>query len=400
MNDMLAQGRERAVSTTMWSTMRITGYRSLTTIHRWGRPVGDVNGVVASGVTEVPIVLVETDGGLTGVGLGAHADIERVFPALEGQDPRAVTALYDRMLAFVFKSGHHGGTFGTIGALDMALWDLKAKMAGEPLWQTLGATDRFVPGYASGLEYALDDDELVGLYERWAERGYTGAKVKGGLDINRDVKRLAAVRDVLRVNSDQPAIMYDVNESWGRHQAVRLARRVEEQVDLTWIEEPVRRWDVAGHRAVVSGVQAAVATGENLTGLEQYRQLLDADAVGVVQAGSVWGITHFLRVSVLALGRDLPVSPVAYDANPVAHAAAAVPNHLVTEVQDLEAPVGLNVDQEFTDGGILLGRSPGLGIEVDEALIAAQRESGAWSAPAGPHVRPADAGLRLAPRRP
>lgn len=379
--------------------MRITGYRSLTTVHRWGRPVGDVNGIVAGGVTEVPIVLIETDGGLTGVGLGAHPDVERIFPALDGQDPRAVTALYDRMLAFVFKSGHHGATFGTIGALDMALWDLKAKLAEEPLWRTLGATDRFVPGYASGLEYGLADDELAALYEPWAERGYTGAKVKGGLDVDRDVKRLAAVRDVLRVNSDQPAIMYDVNEAWGRHQAVRLARRVEEQVDLTWIEEPVRRWDVAGHRAVVAGIHGAVATGENLTGLEQYRQLLDADAVGVVQAGSVWGITHFLRVSVLALGHDLPVSPVAYDVNPLAHASAAVPNHLVTEVQDLQLPVGLRADQEIADGGIVLGDAPGLGIEVDEKLIGTLRESGEWATVAGPHVRPADAGLRLAHRR-
>ena len=378
--------------------MRITGYRLLATVHEWGRPVGDVNGVVAGGVTEVPVVLLETDGGLNGVGLGGHADIHRVFPALDGQDPRAVTSLYDRMLAHVFKSGHGGQVFATIGALDMALWDLKAKMAGEPLWRTLGAADRFVPGYASGLEYALTDEELVAFYAPWAQRGFTGAKVKGGLDTDRDVRRLIAVRDVLRVNSPRPALMYDVNESWGRHQAVRLARQVEARVDLTWIEEPVRRWDVAGHRAVVSGVRAAVATGENLTGLEHFRPLLDADAVGVVQTGSVWGITHFLRVSTLAFGHGLPVSPVGYNANPVAHAAAAVPNHLVTEVQDLSAPVGLRVDQEIADGGIVLGDTPGLGIEVDEETIAAGTASGQWSIAAGPHVRPDDAGLRLAPQ--
>ncbi|MFF0399769.1 mandelate racemase/muconate lactonizing enzyme family protein [Streptomyces sp. NPDC005248] len=378
--------------------MRITGYRSIATVHEWGRPVGDVNGVIPSGITEVPIVLLETDEGLTGVGLGSHPDVHRVFPALEGQDPRAVTSLYDRVLSYVFKSGHSGHTFGTIGALDMALWDLKAKIAQEPLWRTLGAAERFVPGYASGLEYALADNELVAFYERWAARGFAGAKVKGGLDIDRDVSRLTAVRDVLRVNSARPALMYDVNESWGAHQAVRLAQLVEDQVDLTWIEEPVRRWDVTGHRAVATGIRGAVATGENLTGLEHYRPLLDADAVGVVQTGSVWGITHFLRVSTLALAHSLPVSPVGYNANPVAHAAAAVPNHLVTEVQDLSAPVGLRVDQEIADGGIVLGDTPGLGIEVDEETIAAHTASGQWSAATGPHVRPVDAGLRLAPR--
>ncbi|RKN43920.1 mandelate racemase/muconate lactonizing enzyme family protein [Streptomyces hoynatensis] len=381
--------------------MKITGYRSLRTVHRWGRPVGDANGFLAGGVTEVPVLLLETDGGLTGVGLGAHGDIARVFPAVDGADPRAVTALYDRMLAHVFKSGHGGSTFGTLGALDMALWDLKAKMAGEALWRTLGARDRFVPGYASGLEIALDDEALLALYEPWAERGFTAAKIKGGLDVDRDIARLTAVSGLLSRNTRRPALMLDVNESWGRHQAVRLLARVEESVDLTWIEEPVRRWDVAGHRAVALAARAAVATGENLTGLEQFWPLLAGDAVGVVQTASVWGITHFLRVSALALGRDLPVSPVGYNVNPLAHAAAAVPNHLVTEVQDLALPVGLTADQSVEEGGIVLGDAPGLGIEVDEAAIAAlgaAREEADWARPEGPHVRPKDAGLRLIPR--
>lgn len=116
-------------------------------------------------------------------------------------------------------------------------------------------------------------------------------------------------------------------------------------------------------------VRAAIATGENLTGLEQYRPLLDANAVDIVQVGNVWGITHFLRVATLAHAHDLPVSPVAYNANPVAHAAAAVPNHLAFEVQDLLFPVGLDVDQEFDDGGIVLGDRPGIGIVVDESQM-------------------------------
>ncbi|WP_406296377.1 mandelate racemase/muconate lactonizing enzyme family protein [Streptomyces sp. NBC_00624] len=375
--------------------MKITGYRTLRTVHDWGRPVGDANGFVAGGVTEVPVLLVETDGGLTGVGLGAHADAHRIFPAVEGQDPRAVTALYDRMLAHTFKSGHGGAVFGTIGAFDMALWDLKAKMAGEPLWRTLGAADRFVPGYASGLDIALSDEELVALYTGWAERGFTGAKIKGGLDTERDILRLGAVAEVLRTNTRSPALMLDVNETWGRHQAVRLLARVESRVELAWIEEPVRRWDVAGNRAVGRAARTAVATGENLTGLEQFRPLLAGDAVQVVQTGSVWGITHFLRVATLAHGHDLPVSPVGYETNPLAHAAAAAPNHLVTEVQDTSAPMGITVDQVIADGGIVLGDAVGLGITVDEAALARLDETAGWARPAGPHVRPSTAGLRL-----
>ncbi len=190
--------------------------------------------------------------------------------------------------------------------------------------------------------------------------------------------------------------MLDVNESWGPHQAVRFLSQIEDQIDLTWVEEPVRRWDVAGNLAVARSARAAVATGENLTGLEQYRPLLDAGAVGVVQAGCVWGITHFLRVATLALGHDLPISPVGFHGNVLAHAAAAVPNHLVCELQDLTDPIGITVDQTIEDGGVRLGDAPGLGIEIDEEAIGSEHESVSWADPAGPHVRPRDAGLRLA----
>ena len=148
--------------------MRITGYRTLTTVQEWGRPVGDANGVFADGVTTVPIVLVDTDEGITGVGLGPHVELDAVFAAIEGEDPRGVTALYDRMLRQTFKAGHAGAVFGTIGALDTALWDIKAQAAGEPLWRLLGGRDRRVPAYASGLD--------IGLDRRRAGRGLPGLR--------------------------------------------------------------------------------------------------------------------------------------------------------------------------------------------------------------------------------
>src|SRR4051812_39843313 len=151
---------------------------------------------MASPRTDVHVLILETDSGLEGVGVGAHGDIDRVFGAVDGQDPRGVIALYDRMLAHVFKTGHAGATFGAIGAIDMALWDLKAKANDEPLWRTLGALDRFVPGYASGLDIALDDDALVRLYEQFADRGFSSGKLKGGHNLDHDLRRLNAVRDV------------------------------------------------------------------------------------------------------------------------------------------------------------------------------------------------------------
>jgi L-alanine-DL-glutamate epimerase-like enolase superfamily enzyme len=376
--------------------MKVTGYRTLRTCHDWGRPVGDANGFIASGLTEVPLVILETDEGIEGVGMGSHHDLDRLFPALEGKDPRGVSSLYDAMLARVFKSGHSGATFGGVGTFDMALWDLKAKAVGEPLWRLLGAADRHVPGYASGLDIALDDEQLAAFYARMADRGFGSGKLKGGRDVGADIRRLRIVSDALAANAERPALMLDANETWNLKQAVRYVTEIERELDLTWIEEPLRRWDAGGHARLSAAVHAAVATGENLTGLEQYRPLLDAGAVDVVQAGAVWGITHFLRIAMAAHSRDLPISPVGLTANyAVAAAAAAVPNHLSAEVQDLGAPMGVVIDQEIVDGGILLGDEPGVGIRVDEAAVAAADSTGRWGVPDGPHVRSHRTGLRL-----
>ena len=381
--------------------MKITGYRALRTFHDWGRPVGDVNGFVSSGITEVPIVLLETDEGVTGVGVGSHQDIDRIYPAIDGQDPRAVSTLYDRMLARVFKAGHAGATFAGIGTFDMAIWDIKAKLAGEPLWRLLGSADRFVAGYASGLDIALDDEQLAAFYATMAERGFSSGKLKGGRSVDDDNRRLGIISDALHRNAAHPGLMLDANESWNLKQAVRHVAAVEAVHDLAWIEEPLRRWDAAGHARLTNAIRAGVATGENLTGLEQYKPLFDAGAVDVVQAGAVWGITHFLRVAFAAHSRDLPMSPVGLTANPaVAHAASAIPNHLTAEVQDLGSPLGITIDVEYADGGIILGDTPGAGVSINEAEIASAAERDAsWLIKEGPHVRPERAGLRLVAER-
>jgi L-alanine-DL-glutamate epimerase-like enolase superfamily enzyme len=375
----------------------------LTTVQDWGRPVGDANGVFTGGLTPVPIVLVDTDEGVTGVGMGSHLAAETLFAAIEGEDPRAVTALYDKMLRHTFKAGHAGALFGTIGALDTALWDIKATLAGEPLWRLLGGRDRTVPAYASGLDIGLEDEHLAAVYHQYAARGLRAAKLKGGLDVERDRHRLTLVREVLAEAGGgvRPGLMLDANESWTRKQAVRHIAELERTLDLTWVEEPVRRWDAEGLAVVGRGIRASVATGENLTGLEQYRPLLAAGAVDVVQTAAVWGVTHFLRVATLAHAHDLPVSSVGTTPIGLLHAATSVPNHIVAELQDLTPPVGLTLDLRIEDGGYVLGDSPGLGVRVDETAIASIGTS-AWLSSVdvsrGPHVRPAHAGRRLVPQ--
>src|SRR3954451_8885796 len=98
--------------------MKITGYRIVPTVLDWGRRIGDVNGVMPGNETPSSVVLVETDSDLTGVAIGQARLVDAVFPAVEGEDPRSVGALYDRMLAWSFKAGHAGSVFGAIGTMD------------------------------------------------------------------------------------------------------------------------------------------------------------------------------------------------------------------------------------------------------------------------------------------
>jgi L-alanine-DL-glutamate epimerase-like enolase superfamily enzyme len=376
--------------------MRITGCRPITTIQDWGRPVGDANGVFSDGVVTVRLVVIETDAGITGVGLGSHTDLDNIFTAIEGEDPLATVALYDRMLRRAFKPGHAGAVFATIGAIDSALWDIKAKAAGQPLWRLLGGRDRTLPAYASGLDVALDDDALAAAYRTYAEHGVRAAKLKGGLDVERDRVRLTLVRDVLADANPgpPPGLMLDANEVFTGKQAVRHVAELERTIDLIWVEEPVRRWDSDGMVRVGRGVRASIAAGENLTGLEQFRPLIAAGALDIVQTSAVFGVTHFLRVAVLAHAHDLPVSPIGTTPMCILHAATSVPNHISSELQDLTPPLGLTVDFTVEDGQFVLGDEPGIGIRIDEAAIAAFAPRPPTS-PRGPHVRPANAGCRL-----
>ena len=159
------------------------------------------------------------------------------------------------MLRHVFKAGHAGAVFGTIGALDTALWDIKAKAAGQPLWRLLGGRDRTVPAYASGLDIALS--------RRRARRGVQDlrrARPAGGEAQGRPRRRAGPGPADARPRrphrgqpGSRPGLMLDANESWTRKQAVRHVAELERTVDLIWVEEPVRRWDAEGMVAVGRG---------------------------------------------------------------------------------------------------------------------------------------------------
>jgi L-alanine-DL-glutamate epimerase-like enolase superfamily enzyme len=276
------------------------------------------------------------------------------------------------MVDAVFKGGNRGAVTGAISALDIALWDLKAKINGEPLWRTLGASVPKVKAYASGIDMNLTDAEISAFYGGLAAQGVHAGKLKVGIDEEADTRRLGLMRDALATSGKTPLLCIDSNEYWSPKEAIQRITRLERTFDLTWVEEPARRWDYRGLRQVSQGVRAAVATGENLHDIGDFMALIDHDAVDVVEVGSGHsGITGAMQIADMAYGFEKPVALMNCPGDFMAHLAAALPNHFMMEVVRAGREVCFTVDTRLEDGYIVLGDKPGLGWEFDEEKLAA-----------------------------
>lgn len=354
--------------------MKITGVRTLLYQFETKRPLGDANNPKGNKRSSHLAVWIDTDEGISGVTISSGSARRQIHSFVEGllvgSDPRGVRGLWQRMVDRVFKGNNRGTVNDAISAIDVALWDLKAKINGEPLWKTLGASNRRVRAYASGLDLPLSDEELRDFYAEMAGMGVNAGKLKVGLDPDADLRRIGIMYDALAKSGKKPALMVDANEYWSPKQAIRHINRFEQHYDLFWAEEPARRWDYRGLRKVSQSIKAAVATGENLDHVSEFTPLVANEAVDVIQIGrGASGITGGLQVADLAYAFEIPVSVMNCPGSFMAHFAAALPNHIWMEVFNAGRTVGMKVDTRIEDGWIVLGDSPGLGITFDEALI-------------------------------
>ena len=351
--------------------MKVTGIRSVLYGYELARPIGDVH--LAEGArhgVELAVFVDTDEPGLTGETIGppAAADmIDRLAPLVVGEDPRAVKAIWQRLMDVAFKAGNAGAIKVAIASIDCALWDLRAKAHGVPLYLELGASSGEVPAYASGLDTPLDDDELAAFYGRMAtEAGIHAGKLKVGRDREADLRRLDIMSSALARSGRKPGLIVDANEFWSVKQAVQRVREMEAQHELVWVEEPVRRWDVDGLRRVSDAISAPVATGENLDDVHDYVPLVRGGGVDLVQIGfHTTGITGALQVAELADAFDLPVALMNCPARFTAHMAAALPHHTMMEVFDMgRAPAVVEVPP-IRDGKIMLSSEPGSGVRFD-----------------------------------
>ena len=357
--------------------MRITGVRTAMYEYAVRRPIGDVQLPDGAGRIAELAVFLTTDEEVTGVAIGAAASrsiVHALTDHLVGRDPREVRGLYELMQRLTFKAGPDGIIGKAVAALDTALWDLRAKHSAVPLWRELGGSSDRAAAYASGLDMPLSDAALRTYYREMAERyGITAGKLKVGRNPDRDLERMAVMREAITEGSGttRPSLMVDANEFWTPKQAIRRISEIEREFDLVWVEEPVRRDDHRGLARVSKGIRAAVATGENLTSISQFVPLLHHDAADVVQVSvQATGITAALRIAEMSDALGLPVALVNCPGRYAAHVAAVLPNHLMMEVVDAGRDAAFRSDHRLEGGWIVLGDAPGLGITFDEQRLA------------------------------
>jgi L-alanine-DL-glutamate epimerase-like enolase superfamily enzyme len=289
---------------------------------------------------EVIMVTIGTESGAEGIGFtytigrGGRAvktllDTE-IVPLLRGEDALATERIWE-MLWWALHWVGRGGIFSLAqSAVDIALWDLKARAAGLPLYQLLGAYRDRVPTYnTDGGWLNHSQQDLVAEAVAQVQQGFQGIKVKIGKEsLKEDVERIAAVREA--IGPDVP-LMVDANMRFTAAEAIRRGHALA-PYDLFWFEEPIEADDVGGHAAAQRALPVPLAVGESLYNRHAFASFVQAGGARILQpdAGRVGGITEWLRVARLAQAHNLAIAPHFLMELHV-HLAAAMPNALFVE---------------------------------------------------------------------
>ena len=353
--------------------MKITGIRMKEYHFQLDRKMGDANFPEGKIDQSGMVLYIDTDEDISGIAVGepsSKTSVESLEPFLIGKDPRGVKGLWKRLIDAIFKGGNEGLMNSAVGLIDIAMWDLKSKINNEPMWKTLGGSSRYVRSYASGIDLPLSDEEIYDFYEGAALKGISTGKLKVGLDIEADIRRIGIMEQALKKSGKPVQLLIDSNEYWSPKQAIRHIRLIEEQFEIFWAEEPARRWDYRGLKRVSKSITAAVATGENLSDIKDFMPLIEQEAVDIVQVGiRTGGITGLMKVADMAYGFEIPVSVMNSPVNYMAPVASAIPKHIMLEIfHDRDAGI-LSTDSKIEDGYIILGNTPGSGLQIDERSL-------------------------------
>ncbi len=324
--------------------------------------VRDTDGAEGVGYTVTP--------GTGGAGIHAHLARE-LAPILAGDDADRTEAIWHKMFWAVHYAGRGGAMSFAMAAIDIALWDLKAKRVGLPLWRLLGGYDPAVPCYAGGVDLDYPLEQLLAQTEANLAKGFRAIKMKVGRPrLSEDVARVKAMRAHL---GDDFPLMVDANMRWGVEEAIRAARALAEY-RLVWLEEPTIPDDIAGHARILREGGLPIATGENFHSLHEFQNFISAGAVSFPEpdVSTCGGVTPFMKIAHVAEAANLPLTSHGLH-DVTVHLLAAAPNRSYLEAHGFGLDDYIANKLVIRDGNAIAPEGPGHGVAFDWAALEACR---------------------------
>jgi L-alanine-DL-glutamate epimerase-like enolase superfamily enzyme len=343
------------------------------------------------------IVKVSTDAGITGIGevdsspLAVKGAIEGPFShttasglreLVIGEDPFETERLWYKMYRLNTYGGRRGAGFHAMSGIDMALWDIKGKALGQPVWKLLGGGfHQRIRAYASSL-FGATPAETGDRARRFVDRGFTA--VKFGWDpMGRDEQTdIALVREARRGLGTGPDLMIDAGLVWDAKTAIQRARAFEEH-KIFWLEEPLLPDDYEGYRKLSEAVDVRIAAGEEESGRLSFLDLMDRGKIDIVQVDLTrcGGFTEAMKIASLAVDRGVPVVNHGFttfiNVAAALHFVNSIPNSFILEfVVEEETTLRDHITrQKFVarDGYLDIPDAPGLGVDLNEEGIARYR---------------------------
>src|SRR3954447_1869802 len=333
------------------------------------------------------IVKVTTEAGVVGYGESHHGRCPGAVAALVnttlkqlvvGQDANDVVGIWNKI--YVRQLGSHGmgaGACLAMSGIDMALWDIRGKALGVPLYKLLGGSAKPIPAYAGGVSLGYQEPRaLVAEAQPLIAAGYKAIKLRVGDTPKRDLARVAAVREAL---GDDIAILVDANTGY----TVADARKVMpgyEDLDIGWLEEPFPAHDYASYRLAATFSSVPLAAGENHYTRFEFNRVIEDGSITILQPdlSKTGGVTEALRIAAMASAYKLTINP--HSSMTGINMAASI--HFLASIDNggwFEGDVSRNnhfrdtlTSTPYTvgaDGCVRPLEKPGIGVEVDEDFI-------------------------------
>ena len=356
--------------------MKITGAVTRVVRLPYIEPLAD--GPTPKGATKDFVTLkLQTDAGIEGVGVTffgsalvrtlKHA-VDELAALIVGDDPTHTEAIVQKLRNLAGTTGPGGVFTLALSAIDIALWDIKGKALGLPVWALCGGHRDRAPTYASGaLMREFGVEHLEKAAARLVERGFRQMKTQmgGEAHASREVERIRRIREAIGPDID---LMCDINQKWTVNTAIAIGQQVE-PYHLYWLEDVTTHDDYAGLARVADALATPVAAGEYVYGLVPFRHMLEARSVdiGMIDLVRVGGITQWRKVAGMAEAFNVPVVSHLLPEIHV-HLIPAIPNGLTVEYMPWSLQLWKETP-EMKDGKLVVPQRPGLGLEFDEAFL-------------------------------